>query len=704
MRKKSLYAVSIGVLSAIIVLLLWRGHLLDRMEAVTWSWRVTHFAKASPVSKQIKIILLDQASLDWGQEANGLSWPWPREVYGPIINFCKRGGAKAIAFDVLYTEPSSYGVHDDIALGMAEQLAGMFVGAVFLGEETGMTTNWPENIAPNPIRLEGLESWLQDISGRVVLPRAAFPVPEVATNALWLANVRGEPDADGVIRRAALFRIFDGKVVPALGLAPLFAEASQEHPASARINSHFFSWGQAAIPVDAQGRIILNYRGAVSIYEPYSAAAIIQSELRLLAGDKTTVNPDEFRDAYVFFGFSAPGLLDLRPTPVSSVSPGVMVYATMLDNLLMQDPIRAAPVFGVILIVCLTALACSLIVILTRHVWQSVLAGVVFLLGSVAFSFAAYALGMWYPMVTQVGAILLTLMVALIFNYATEGRQKAFIKKAFRHYLSPVVIDKLLEHPDQLKLGGERRELTIFFSDLQGFSGISEKLEPQELTTLLNDYLTDMTHIIMEEGGMVDKYEGDAIIAFWNAPLNQKDHAVRACHAVLRCQRKLAERRKEFEERTGALLYQRIGLNTGEVVVGNMGSTNRFDYTVLGDAANLASRLEGANKAFGTYIMISESAWSKAKSEFIGRETGLIRVVGRKTPVRVYELLGLADEKCDTNIAKFEEALHLCQKKQGAKALEILRDFDDVVARKYITHLEKTDPAQWDGIWNLTEK
>ena len=222
-------------------------------------------------------------------------------------------------------------------------------------------------------------------------------------------------------------------------------------------------------------------------------------------------------------------------------------------------------------------------------------------------------------------------MAALGLNYVTEGRQKAFYRHAFKHYLSPVVIDRLLEEPSRLKLGGERRELSIFFSDLQGFSSISERLDPQALTTLLNDYLSDMTDIILEEEGTVDKYEGDAIIAFWNAPLTQPDHALRACRAALRCQQKLRERNQEFLQRAGSAFWMRIGINTGPVVVGNMGSRQRFDYTVLGDAANLASRLEGANKAFGTDTMVAESTWIQTNGQLKGREIGLLRVVGRQT-------------------------------------------------------------------------
>ena len=232
---------------------------------------------------------------------------------------------------------------------------------------------------------------------------------------------------------------------------------------------------------------------------------------------------------------------------------------------------------------------------------------------------------------------------------------------------------------------------------------------PEDLTKLLNDYLTDMTDIILEEGGTLDKYEGDAIIAFWNAPLTQPDHARRAVRAAVRCQQKLAERRAEFEERTGAVLKMRIGLNTGPVVVGNMGSRERFDYTVLGDAANLASRLEGANKALGTYLMIAEATWALAGGAFPGRELGQLRVVGRKTPVRVYEATGLEGAAAASAESAFEAALAQARAGQWAAAAEAFTALgDEAAAQTYAARCRalaaEGSDAAWDGIWNLTEK
>ncbi len=393
---------------------------------------------------------------------------------------------------------------------------------------------------------------------------------------------------------------------------------------------------------------------------------------------------------------------------MSPVAPGVLIHAAVLDNLLAGDFLRECPTPAVAVSLLLLALLAAVAVTLTARAWQGGVLALVFLPLPWVAGFAAYGAGYWWPIVAAEAATVLALAGALLVNYAVEGRQKAFIKGAFKHYLSGAVIEQLIENPDQLRLGGERKELSIFFSDIQKFSTFSEKLDPPTLIALLNDFLSDMTEVILEEEGTLDKYIGDAIVAFWNAPLTQGNHARRAIRTALRCQRKLAARREEFRERTGVDLYMRIGVHTGEVVVGNMGSRERFDYTVLGDAANLASRLEGANKAFGTYLMVSESSWEAAGGAFSGRELGKIRVVGRKTPVTVFQPWGEKGEKAPREWELFARGRDLCYRGAWKEALEILEELkDDPPSRVYAERCRKllAEPnAAWDGIWNLTEK
>ncbi|MEI6564541.1 MAG: adenylate/guanylate cyclase domain-containing protein, partial [bacterium] len=291
-----------------------------------------------------------------------------------------------------------------------------------------------------------------------------------------------------------------------------------------------------------------------------------------------------------------------------------------------------------------------------------------------------------------------------------EGKQKRFIKGAFKQYLSPVVIEELVQHPERLKLGGELRELSIFFSDVRGFTSISERLNPEQLTGLLNSYLTAMTDIIYRHGGTVDKYEGDAIIAFWNAPLTQSDHAIRAVRTALECQEKLTALNPDYKAQIGAELYQRIGLNSGPVVVGNMGSNQRFNYTFLGDAGNLAARLEGINKQFGTSILISSNTQKQLDSSIVVREIAQVQVVGRKEPVRVYEPMlpttaaGRREvlEVFACGLAKYYEGAI-----QGALDCFASIEAQDAPAEAYVRRCRSllTSPlADWNGVWIMTEK
>jgi adenylate cyclase len=693
---KCLRGAAVGLVAGTIAVLAWHLGWLESLEAPTWTWRVRFFSPRETPSPQVKLILLDQASLDWAQRENpDWRWPWPREVYGAIAAFCKRGGARALALDMLFTEPSVWGVSDDEALGQALQAGQPVVLSVLSG---GSLSAWPDYLPRPELKI--------DLPTVKEVPHLLFPVKELASGAAASGHVAGTPDGDGVFRRISPFCRFDGVDIPSLGLAAWLAVDAKASPVTA--SDRQLRVGSKTVPLDRQGRAILRFKGPGGLPEAVSVAAVIQSELRLSNGESPSLSPESFRDCYVFMGCSAPGLLDLRPIPVNPKCPGVVLHTTFVDNLLTDSFIAEAPAPAVILGLIVTAIAAAISLTYGGKWWQAGPLALVWLGVPMAVGFAAYARGQWWPVAAHETASALAMVGALAMNYWAEGRQKAFLKQAFRHYLSGDVIEKIIRDPKHLQLGGEKRELTIMFTDLAGFSTFSERLGPVELTTLLNDYLSEMTDIILEEGGTLDKYEGDAIIAFWNAPLAQSDHAVRACRAALRCQRRLTELRDVFQQRTGAVLRMRVGLNTGDVVVGNMGSRKRFNYTILGDAANLASRLEGANKAFGTEVMVSGSTWQLASSQFCGRKLADLRVVGRKTAVAVYELTGFAGEAAPAGWDTFAAGLDHFREGNFAGAKEMFgRLPDDPAAQQYLkrcTELYAQPPASWDGVWGLTEK
>ncbi len=708
MPRKIAQGILIGVLAASTSLAAFFLGLLEWLEGPSWDWRVRAAARPGPATDQVRLILIDQKSLDWAEETNRLSWPWPREVYGTLLSFCRRGGARAVAFDLVFSEPSKWGVEDDEAFGQAIADAGSVAAALFLSRDQGAALEWPAEVPEQPFRVVGLKEFLSGPRGKALaLERAAFPIPEVASRAAVLANVSGGLDADAVVRRASPFRFFAGRFVPSLGLAPYLAA----HPGlSIVLEDRRLQVGDRQVPLDEQGRAILRYRGPSQTHRAVNAAAVIQSELRLAQGQAPLVDPSFFRDRYVFVGVTAPGLLDLKPTPVGSVYPGVEIHATLLDNLLSGDFLRETSRSSAVLAVLLAGLAAGVLGRLGRTGLQSGLAFLLVLPLPVLAGFVGYRAGFWVEVAAPEAAAALSLIVAMVVNYATEGRQRRFLKNAFRHYLSPVVIEKLLREPGKLALGGETRELTILFSDIRGFTGISEKLGPEQLTAFLNAYLTAMTDIILQEGGTLDKYEGDAIIAFWNAPLEQPDHALRAVRAALRCRSELARMRPDLEKRFGVSVHARIGVNTGPVVVGNLGSEQRFDYTFIGDAGNVASRLEGINKQFGTEILISEATFARLGGRIPAREISCVRVVGRDEPVRIFEpLLPEERDRLETVIDRFARGLQMYYEGRFSEACGVFAEIagEDSAARVYARRcmdLSMAPPEAWDGVWRMTGK
>ncbi|MBP2675602.1 MAG: adenylate/guanylate cyclase, partial [Deltaproteobacteria bacterium] len=420
--KKALAGAVAAAASTALALLLWASGGLDRWELRTWDWRASLLARPVPATDTVRLVLLDQQSLDWAQKENGLSWPWPREVYGAVIGYLRRAGAKSIAFDVLFTEPSAYGVADDAALGNAVAGGGEFVGALFLGEKSGSVASWPEGLPRSSPTIRGLDRWMPGGKGRggVASSRGLFPVPEIAARSPALADVQHDPDPDGVYRRARLFRVFDGKTVPSVALA-CFLAASPQAPIEIREGT--LTVAGRPIPIDAEGNAILRFRGpSGTTYRQYSAASVIQSELRVQAGEEPVIqDPDAFRGRHVIFGFSAPGLFDLRPSPVGGVFPGSEIHATALDNLLSGDFLSEAGPAATFAAAFLLSLLSAVAVVFSRKAWQSLLLFAAFLPLPVLLCLFAYSRGWWLPLVVQEAAVSLSLLGALAVNYATEG-------------------------------------------------------------------------------------------------------------------------------------------------------------------------------------------------------------------------------------------------------------------------------------------
>ena len=413
--------------------------------------------------------------------------------------------------------------------------------------------------------------------------------------------------------------------------------------------------------------MMINYHAERGAYKSFSAASVIVSSLKESEGERPVVSKEEFKDAYVIVGYTAPGLYDLKPTPLSSMSPGMEAHAAALDNLLNGDFITDAPAYVNFTIALLLGLmAVASVVYPGSPLISGVSTLLIYLLLYVTAS-TLFDAGNLVDLLSTGATPLFALIAGGVYRYQSEGKRRRYIQKAFGYYVSAKVVKQIMADPERLSLGGEKREITIFFSDLAGFTTLSEKLSAHDLVEVLNGYTTMMSDVITRHDGTLDKYIGDAVMAFWGAPTDEPNQAVLAVSAALESLRKLEQFKEEhFSDNTGeggetkkssgaTKLSMRIGINTGECVVGNMGSQDRFDYTAIGDPVNQAARFEGLGKAYGLNILVSEKTWEMTDSAFFGRKIDFLKVKGKNIPVVVYEVLSVAGEESDTDIYKKEE-------------------------------------------------
>ena len=694
MSKKLLRGLAVGAAVFLASVLLHSLNVLRPLEWKSWDLRLRLLSRPSRASCDIVLIMIDQESLDVYEKSQGMPWPWPRQMYAVFADYLKAGGAKALFLDLILSETSRYGVEDDEILSRAMTASGNVFVPFFISAET-------KNKDAEALRqLKRFSLPARDYPKKAVQPleSVSLPIEVLLRSAAGAGNVRFAQDEDGIFRRLPLLFSYEGLLLPSLPLA--MAE---------------FIMGKSpagGVPLDGSGRMIIRYHGPAGTYKNYSAAAIINSWAQMDEGKAPQIDPKEFAGKIVLLGANAPGLLDLKPTPFSPNCSGTEIQAAALDNLLYKDFIRITPLVVLLLYMLALALLTAVGISFSMKIWKIGIFFVLLLALPAAASTLAFRGGTWLDFAVPEAAVLASFIGAALLNFSHEGRQRRFIKNVFRHYLSPDVIERILQNPSMLDLGGERREISAFFSDVAGFTSISEKLSPEELVELLNAYLSEMTDIILSLGGTLDKYEGDAMIAFWNAPLDQPDHALRACRAALRCQKRLAELRPEFKRRFGSEVFARIGVHSGPAVVGNMGSQKRFDYTAMGDTMNLASRLEGACKQYKVATLIGEQTQDLVKAAIVTREIDMIRVVGKNKPVRVFEPIGEREETAAGEIEKaalFEGGLEAYRNRDWDGAIDAFRMLgEDVPAGIYVRRCmafkKSPPPPDWDGVFELGVK
>jgi adenylate cyclase len=538
-----------------------------------------------------------------------------------------------------------------------------------------------------------------------------------------LGGVSQEFDADGVMRRHAPIVAHGEDLYPSLALAAW----KVAHPdVKIALEPGFLVLGDKRIRLDETGRFSIDYHGSSDIYRSFNAYSLLASSVALEEGqmDRVTVPVSEFKDKYVIISATAIALSDRRPTPISVRQEGASINATALDNLLHARVVERAPAWIDGLVAFLMAFILGIYVM---AIWSAISSGplatlvtaasVVALLGGylVLTDFVFRSQHLWLAAVIPVGGGVLSTLVALLVESVVERKDRSFVQQALGQYTSKALVSQLMEHPEYLSLGGQKREISCYFSDIAGFTSISEVLTAERLVDLLNDYLTLMSEIVDKYGGYVDKYIGDAVMAFWGGLVPDEKHATHAVLAAIDMRTACLANQARWKAEYGADVMARAGVNSGMAVVGNMGSRDKYNYTVMGDMVNLASRLEGGNKPYGTLLMISEFTYEKCKDDIEVRTLDLMTVKGKEQAVTVYEVLaakGEVDPKLRKTIDFFHEGLALYR---GQKWMEAIDKFnaalnvqEDGPSRHYIKRcehfLDEPPGERWDGVWHMKEK
>lgn len=714
--------------------------LLDNLEAIGYDTRL-RLTMPGGVDPRIVILDIDEKSLaekDAGGEGH---WPWPRDRLALLLDkLFDRHGVAVVGFDVVFAErDESSGIrvlerlsaselhavpqfqaalrkirpaleYDDI---FARKMAGrnVVLGYTFSSEDAKTAPRkgvLPDPVLPNTAfgaRRTGATLWSGYTANLAELQKAAKAA----------GHFNPYTDEDGVTRRVPMLAEYEGAYYEPLSLAivrtllgspPVKVIYGEESITDDYIGIEFLDVGNFKIPVDQHLTALVPYRGGYGSYKYYSVVDVLNDR----------VPADALRGKIVLVGTTAPGLKDLRSTPVDPVYPGVEVHANLIAGILDQS-IKQKPPYVVGVEVTLLALSGLVLTLLLPFLspMRATVVTAAALAGTVAVNVWIFeAAQLVLPVVSGLMLITLLFVLNMAYGFFVEARGKRQITGLFGQYVPPALVDEMARDPAKFSMEGESRDMTVLFSDVRGFTSISEGLEPKQLSQLMNEFLTPLTEVIYRHRGTIDKYMGDCIMAFWGAPLPDPDHARNAILAGLEMQQALRELRPKFSARKWPEINVGVGINTGRMSVGNMGSRIRLAYTVMGDAVNLASRLEGITKEYGADIIVGEET-QKAVPDIVFVEIDRVRVKGKDVAVAIYEPLGLqgqVDAGRMQEREQFHGALALYRAQRWDEAEAAMRHLNEAYrATRYATFLERiaylrSHPpgSDWDGAFTFTTK
>ena len=659
MLRKTAVGLLLGAGAAAVILLVALTGVFDTVELKLYDWRLEAVSDPASVNPDIVLVEINDTSIrDFAAQVG--RWPWPRVLQSNLIDFLKRGGARVIAYDVILSEPTHgsfkfgsdtwTGEESDQAMVDSVRAAG---NVIMLADSVSPGADQPQAATPAQWKSPAYRLGPAIEERPLVVP----PFQALTDAAAGLGHNFLALDPDGPARRMTPFVRTGDHYLPSLGVAAALA-AGGVRPDEVVLEADAIRVRDRRIPLvpvrvpdgkggtraSAQLTMLINYRAGARLadgrrpYKSYEARHLLVSEDQILAGQPPLLDPAVFKDKIVFVGLTASGLVDVFQAPFGEASmPGIQLHASVADSVLSNRFIRpasgawrmaatlsAAAVVG-LMSVMLPVAAGSAGAMLVAGVWT-------------AFCVAALRRGVWLNMLQPLAAMALALFAATAYRYFVEDYQKRVVKRLFGRYVSKDVYEQLLAHPDRAELGGARREMSVLFSDIRGFTTVTEKGNPEELVAQLNEYFSRMVDIVFAHGGTVDKFVGDMVMALFGAPVADPAHGEHAVAAAVHMVSELASLNRKWAQEGRAQLDIGVGVNSGEMIAGNIGSSSIMSYTVIGDNVNLGSRLESLNKDYKTRIIISDATRTRLTGEYDIRSLGEVVVKGKTRPVAIFEV------------------------------------------------------------------
>jgi len=633
-------------------------------------------------------------------------------------------GVESVAYDILFARPSLPDSDQSFKTSIS-QLGSVYlpIGLDYSGKKKPF--KWEKGVAYKRFSSDYLRRPVEKGSPNpFYATRALMQADIFSKNAFNSGHISAHSDPDGVYRHIIMLLKVDDKYFPTLSLS-MFLDY-----AGVSLEEIIVHWGEkivipktkgsyldseVIIPIDDRGRAFVPF---AQVWSKGFKKMEVHSLLKHFSNKDLRGNLlDFFEGKFVFIGDASVGISDLGHTPIERDVPLIIMHTSMLNGLLTNTFYGKTPFWHVIAIISILG-ALLAVSALPKFSWSLYGMGAVILTGIIVFTWFRFIQFNLFPIITAGISFLFLFFILVIGIEVSVSKERAFIKTAFSRYIPKKVVNLLIKDPESLKLGGEERVITVLFSDLENFTSMAEDMTPPDLVDLLNEYLTEMTDIVLEEGGIIDKFQGDAIMAEFGAPIPSPNHADMAVKTGLRMQRRLKELRQEWRQKGLPMLNCRVGINTGAMIIGNMGSNNVFDYTVIGDEVNLASRLEGANKLYKTFLMISEATHNQlTPGLFKTRILDVIKVKGKLKAITVFEVYGETSDRSEPDQDVYYQTYHKAFEAYLSRDFSFARDkfseslairSTDPASKGMIARIDALNrdelPTEWDGSVALDSK